>query len=164
MCFSQQPFVSLLSSFSHTLRKLEIHCLRVRDSAHIIHCLRAVPSLEELCLRGSGGWVTTELLHLLTLQENVDVLVPALEVFEFSDHSLPCYYCTSMIDSRRVMTGGHLRRVHIEMVMTDDWFVDADTLSRLRKFRREGLVISIVNAMNHLDLLDSYDQPVIRDG
>ena len=50
------------------------------------------------------------------------------------------------------------------MVMTDDWFVDADTLSRLRKFRREGLVISIVNAMNHLDLLDSYNQPVIRDG
>ena len=92
------------------------------------------------------------------------MLVPALEVFELSDHSLPCYYCTSMIDSRRVMTGGHLRRVHIEMVMTDDWFVDADTLSRLRKFRREGLVISIVNVMNHLDLLDSYDQPVIRDG
>ena len=68
------------------------------------------------------------------------------------------------IDARRAMRGGHLRRVHIEMVMTDDWFVDADTLSRLRKFRREGLVISIVNAMNHLDLLDSYNQPVIRDG
>ena len=158
MWFSQQPFVSLLSCSSHTLRKLEIDCLYVReDSARIVHCLQAVPSLEELHLRGSGGWVTAELLHLLTHQANIEVLVPALEVFEIRDHSIPCYDCMSMIESRRVMVGTHLRRVHIEIVMAKEW-LDAEILNRLRKFRREGMVISIVNIMKNWDLLDSHYQ------
>jgi len=47
--FSRQPFISFLSHSSHTLRKLEIDCLRAcEDSAHIVRCLRATPSLTEL--------------------------------------------------------------------------------------------------------------------
>jgi F-box-like len=112
--FSQQPFLSLLSS-SHTLRKLEIDCLRVHeDSVHVVCCLRAAPSLEELCLRGSGGWITADLLRLLTRQENIDALVPALEVVEIRDHSIPSYDCMSMIESRQVTVGAYLKRVHIE--------------------------------------------------
>jgi hypothetical protein len=39
--FSQQPFIALLSSL-HTLRRLEIDCLHVReDSAYIVRCLRS---------------------------------------------------------------------------------------------------------------------------
>ena len=143
--FSQQPFIVLLSS-SHTLRKLEIDCLRVReDSVDIVRCLRAVPSLKELCLRGSGGWITADLLRLFTRQENIDALVPALEVIEIRDHSIPSYDCISMIESRRVVAGAYLKRVHIEMVMTEDWLIDAEILNRLRKCREEGMVISIVN-------------------
>ena len=66
-------------------------------------------------------------------------------------------YCKDSVTPAGPLALRHAR-IHysnIEMVMTDDWFVDADTLSRLRKFRREWLVISIVNVMNHLDLLDS---------
>jgi hypothetical protein len=117
-----------------------------------------VPFLEELYLRGSGGWVTAELLHLLTRQANFDVLVPALEVFEISDDSIPCHDCTIMIESRRAMVGTPLKRVHIEMGMTEDWLGDAEILNRLRKFRREGMVISIVNITKQCDLLDPHDQ------
>ncbi|KIM77200.1 hypothetical protein PILCRDRAFT_825552 [Piloderma croceum F 1598] len=156
--FSQQPFMSLLSS-SHTLRKLEIDCLRVReDSVHVVHCLRGAPSLEELCLRGSGGWITPDLLHLLTRRADIDVLVPALEVVAIRDHSIPSYDCMSMIESRRVMVGSYLKKVHIEMVMTEDWLVDAEILDRLRKCRQEGMVISIVNIPKHCDSPGSHDQ------
>jgi F-box-like len=49
--FAWQPFMSLLSCSSHTLRKLVIdHLDELEDSAHIAHCLRATPSLEALCL------------------------------------------------------------------------------------------------------------------
>jgi hypothetical protein len=150
--FSQQPFVSLLTCSSHTLRKLEIDCLHVRDdSTHIVHCLRAASSLEELCLRGSGGWVTADLLHFLTRRENIDALVPALEAIEIRDHSIPCYDCMSMIESRRVTVGAYLKRVHIEMVMTEDWLVDTEILNRLHKCRQEGMFISIVNIAKLLD-------------
>ena len=152
--FSQQPFIAPLSS-SHTLRRLEIDCLRVcEDSAYIVRCLRAVPSLKELCLRGSGGWITNDLLRLLTHQANIDVLVPALEVVEIRDDSIPSFECMSMIESRRVTVGSYLKRVHIEMVMTEDWLVDAKILNRLRKCRQEGMVISIVNISKHQDLVD----------
>jgi hypothetical protein len=124
------------------------------DSAYIVCCLWAVPSLKELCLRGSGGWNTTDLLHLLTHQANIDVLVPALEVVEIRDDSIPSFECMSMIESRRVMVGSYLKRVHIEMVMTEDWLVDAKILNRLRKCRQEGMVISIVNISKHQDLVD----------
>jgi len=143
----EQPFIALLSS-SHTLRRLEIDCLRVReDSAYIVRCLRAVPSLKELCLRGSGGWITADLVHLLTRQANIDALVPTLEVVEIRDHSIPSYDCMSMIESRRMMAGASLKRVHIEMVIMEDWLVDVGILNRLRKCRQEGMVISIVEAL-----------------
>ena len=144
--------MSLLSCSSRTLRRLEIDCLHSwEDSARIAHCLRATPLLTELCLRGrgSGSWLTTDLLRLLTRQPNVDVLVPDLEVLELSDQSIPCYDCMGMIESRWwVAAGAHLKRVHIKMVRREDWLIDAEILKRLLKCRQEGMVISIGGVLN----------------
>jgi hypothetical protein len=82
------------------------------------------------------------------------VLVPALEVVEIGDDSIPSFECMSMIESRWVMVGSYLKGVHIEMVMTEDWLVDAEILNHLRKCRQEGMVISIVNIPKHQDLAD----------
>jgi hypothetical protein len=82
------------------------------------------------------------------------VLVPALEVLEIRDDSIPFFQCMSMIESRQVMVGCYLKRAHIEMVMTEDWLVDAEILNRWRKCRQEGMVILIVNISKHRDLVD----------
>ena len=50
------------------------------------HC--TLPSLEELCLQGLESWITTDLLHLLTCQANINGLVPALEVHQRPFHTL----------------------------------------------------------------------------
>jgi hypothetical protein len=150
--FTRQPFMSLLSCSSHTLRKLVIDLLdEFKDSAHIAHCLRATPSLEALCLRGSGNWVTADFLRLLTRQANIEELVPNLEDLEIHDHYIPCDHSTSMIESRwRVGeddndAGARLKRLRFEMsAYADKWLVDAGILNRLRKCQQEGMVISIV--------------------
>ena len=162
--FSRQPFMSLLSRSSHTLRKLEIDCLRVdEDTVHIAHCLRAMPSLAELSLRGSGCWITADFLCLLTRLPDIDGLVPDLEVLEMGGHSMPCHECASMIESRWRVTGVHLKKLNIEMVMTEDWLVDAEILKRLRKCRQEGMVISIVDTTKRWNLLDSYEPTDVVD-
>jgi len=147
--FARQPFMSLLSCSSHTLRKLVIDLLdEFEDSAHIAHCLRATPSLEALCLRGSGNWVTVDFLRLLTRQANIEELVPNLEDLEIHDHYIPCDHSTSMmIESRwRVGeddndAGARLKRLRFEMSAYR--LVDAEILNRLRKCRQEGMVVSI---------------------
>ncbi|KIM80137.1 hypothetical protein PILCRDRAFT_822651 [Piloderma croceum F 1598] len=163
--FSRQPFMSLLSCSSHTLRKLVVdHLDESEDSARISHCLRATPSLEELCLRGPGAWVTADFLSLLIRQASIKVLVPGLEVLEISSRSIPCYHSASMIESRwRVGedddgTGARLKRLLFEMpcAMAYEWLVDTEILNRLRKCRQEGMVISIIEDPGRYqrDLLD----------
>jgi hypothetical protein len=46
-----------------------------------------------------------------------------------------------------------LKRVHIEVTMTEEWLVDAGILNRLRKCQQDGMVISIVNTTTHWDVL-----------
>ena len=147
---SREPFISSLRSL-HTIRKLMIdHLDELEDSARIVHCLRALPSLEELCLRGPGCWVTADFLHLLTCQANIDVLVPGLEVLEITDRYIPCYESVRMIESRWGArkdgngAGSHLKRLRFEISWIKEWLVDADILNRLRKFRQEGMDISVV--------------------
>jgi hypothetical protein len=120
--FARQPFMSLLSCSSHTLRKLVIDLLdEFEDSVHIAHCLRATPSLESLCLRGPGLWVTADFLRLLTRQADIEELVPNLEDLEIHDRHIPCDHSTSMIESRwRVgeddnEAGACLKRLRFEM-------------------------------------------------
>ena len=128
------------------------HLDELEDSARIAHCLRAMPSLEELCLRGPGCWVTADFLHLLSCQANIDVLVPGLEVLEITDRHIPCYESVNMIESRwRARkdgngAGSHLKRLRFEIswVMAKEWLVDADILNRLRKCRQEGMDISVI--------------------
>jgi hypothetical protein len=156
--------MTLLSCSPHTLRKLVIYRLdEHEDSAHIAHCLQAAPSLEELYLRGSGGWVTADLLRLLTRQANIEVLVPALEVLEINDYSIPCYHSMDMIESRwRVLEDdddarARLKRLRFEMSQAEEWLVDAEILNRLRKCRQEGMDISILEVDSYYqsrDLLD----------
>ena len=99
--FARQPFMSLLSCCLHTLRKLMIdHLHGFEDSAHIAHCLRATPLLEELCLRGSGCWITTGFVHLLTCQANIDVLVPGLQILEIGDDYILHNCSMSMVEFR----------------------------------------------------------------
>ncbi|KIM77201.1 hypothetical protein PILCRDRAFT_12204 [Piloderma croceum F 1598] len=161
--FARQPFMSLLSCSSHTLRKLVIdHLVEFEDSVHIAHCLRATPLLEALCLRGPGFWVTADFLRLLTRQGNIKELVPNLEDLEIHDRYISCDHSTSMIESRwRVGeddndAGARLKRLRFEMsAYTDKWLVDAEILNRLRKCRQEGMVISIFAlGMSKRDLLD----------
>jgi hypothetical protein len=163
--YSRQPFVSLLSCSSHTLRKLEIEdgLGEYEDSTHIAHILRATPALEELHLRGqSEHWVTADLLHLLTRRPNTDVLVPALEALEIRSFSIPCSPSTSMIESRWWIAkedgygGARLKRLQFRMTVSEDWFVDAENLNRLRQCRQEGMVISIKDGYGYRqkDLLD----------
>jgi hypothetical protein len=145
--------MSLLSCSSHTLRKLVIDLLdEFEDSVHIAHCLRATPSLESLCLRGPGLWVTADFLRLLTRQADIEELVPNLEDLEIHDRHIPCDHSTSMIESRwRVgeddnEAGACLKRLRFEMsacIQQSKWLVDAEILNRLRKCRQEGMVISI---------------------
>ena len=152
---SGQSLMLLLSCSSHTLCKLEIGCLDARDSAHIFHCLRATPSLTELTLRGSGGWVTTDLLRLLTCLPEIAVLVPDLEVLEISDHSIPFYECVRMIESRWwVATGAQLKKLYIEMVRAEDWQAGVANLKTILKCRQEGMMISVFTKCNR-DLLNS---------
>jgi hypothetical protein len=167
--FSRQPFMSLLSCSSHTLRKLVIDRLdEFEDSAHIAHCLRAIPSLEELRLQGPGKrWVTEDFLRLLTRHANIEVLVPGLEVLEIRDHCIPCHHCTSMIESRwRVGDDddarARLKRLRFEISWIGQWLADAEILNRLRKCRQEGLVISIVEVGSGRprDMLDIHSPPV----
>ena len=149
--FARQPFMSLLSCSSHTLRKLVIdHLDEVEDSVHIVHCLRATPLLEALCLRGSGNWVTDDFLRLLTRRANIEELIPNLEDLEIHGHYIPCDHSTSMIESRwrvgedNIDGGARLKRLRFEMsAYSDTWLVDAEILNRLRKCQQEGMVISI---------------------
>ena len=172
--FSRRPFMSLLSCSSHTLRKLVIdHLDESEDSARIAHCLRASPSLEELCLRGgSFAWVTADLLRQLTRQANIEVLVPRLEVLEISGYSIPCHHSTSMIESRWRIgddddAGARLKRLHFEMSYMSwvkEWLVDAEILNRLPKCRQEGMVISIMEDGNFYqgDLLDITHSSLVK--
>ena len=166
--YSQQPFMSLLSS--RTLRKLEIEdgLDEYEDSTHIAHFLQATPALKELYLRGPDhSWVTADLLRLLTCRPNTDVLVPALEALEISSLSIPCSSSTSMIESRWWIAkeegsgGARLKRLQFKMFMFEDWSVDAENLNRLRKCRQEGMVISIISGYGYRqkDLLD-IPQPI----
>ena len=99
--FAQQPFMSILSHCSHTLRKLMVdHLHGFEDSAHIAHCLQAMPLLEELCLQESGCWITTGFLHLLTCQANIDVLVTGLQILEISDDYILHNCSMSMVELR----------------------------------------------------------------
>lgn len=150
---SRESFTSFLSGSSRTLRKLEIGCLNGRDSAHIAQCLRATPSLTELTLRGSGFWVTTDLLRLLTRLPDVDALVPDLEALEISDRSIPFDECVRMIESRwSVATGAQVKKLSIKMVMEEDWRADVADLKPLLKCRQEGMMVSVLNEWNK-DLL-----------
>jgi hypothetical protein len=149
--FARQPFMSLLSCSSHTLRKLVIDHLQEReDCAHIAHCLQATPSLEALCLRGTGYWVTTDFLHLLTRQTYIEELVPNLEDLEIHDEYILSDHSASMIESRwRVGEDdkdarARLKRLRFEMSAYEMWLVrDAEILNRLHKCWQEGMVILI---------------------
>ena len=161
--FARQPFMSFLSCSSHTLRKLEIEHLDGLDSAHIAHCLRATPLLEELCLRGEeASWVSADFLRLLTRQANIELLVPDLEVLEISAYCIPHDHSVSMIESRWRIggdddnVGARLKRVRFEVSWGREWLADGEILHRLHKCRQEGMVISITDrcVCNQRNLLE----------
>jgi hypothetical protein len=162
--FSQQPFMSFLSCSSRTLRKLKMGCLReLGDSAHIAQCLRATPSLTELSLRGSGHWLTTDLLQLLTRRPCIDPLVPDLEVLEICASFICCCHYAGLIESRwraadDDYSGARLKKMRAEIQSIENWSIDA-IWKRLLKCRQEGMDISVIDIRRHRNLLDSHDRP-----
>jgi hypothetical protein len=159
---SQQPFLSLLSHSSHTLRILKVKGLYSRDSAHVERCLRATPSLIELSLRGTKSWLEVDLLRLLIRRSSANgnpLLVPDLEVLVIGDESIDPRLCAELIESRRLTTdntcGARLQRIRVELRWTLNWWLQI--LERLRKFREEGMDISIIDTTQNRDLLSHWD-------
>ena len=159
---SQQPFLSLLSHSSHTLRILKVKGLYRQDSVHVEHCLRATPSLIKLSLRGSKMWLDSNLLRLLTRHSSPDanaLLVPDLEVLVIGDESIDPHLCAVMIQSRRQMAdntcGARLQRIRVELRWTANW--PLYSLESLRKCREEGMDISIIDTMSNRDALRHWD-------
>ena len=169
---SQQPFISLLSRSSHTLRKLTVHGLfQLNSGSDLAHCLQVTPSLNHLNLQGSGCWFTPELLISLTrgLSTNADAcLVPQLEVLEICDTIISgtsLWFFADMIESRWKIIGGgdavaRLKSARFVVTNLDlDFNVfhfDDELRRRLNKFREEGMDFSIIDC-NKNDLLGTRD-------
>jgi hypothetical protein len=102
---SQQPFLSLLSRCSHTLRKLVItdaHTLS-GDIPDLGLVLRAIPLLAELVIQRAPGWLSADVLNRLTRHKDAEVeLAPCLKVLNIAKTyiSLPIPLFADMIMSR----------------------------------------------------------------
>jgi len=124
------------------------------SSAQLVHCLRATPSLVQLSLYGSGGWLTADLLGPLTLQSPWSAgaearLVPVLEVLEVSDDTIvEARLFADMIESRWQMAGdgsgvAGLRSVRVKLIELGD-SVGGEILKKLLRLREEGMAIQII--------------------
>lgn len=156
----RQPFISLLSHTSHTLRNLTVDCLScTAQSTQIAHCLRSTPSLIQLTLHGSNGWLTAGLLLPLTCQ-SISIaaetyLLPRLEVLEMDDDTIidSCIFA-DMIESRwRIVEGGRratrLRSARLTLFDFEDDILDGETLEKLRRLRDQGIDIQIIGGRHH---------------
>ena len=163
----QQPFLSLLSHSSRTLRKLKLGSLyKYTDSAYIAHCLRSLPSLTELSLRGWRGWLTADLLGPLTRGPLVNAgnyLVPNLEVLEIHDSAIDIYCSANMIESRwwfedDIYGGARLTSVRFELQNIKSWLIEPGILRKLLKFRHGGMDIEIISVVDNIYLLNDFEQ------
>jgi hypothetical protein len=150
-------FLSLVSPSSHQLEKLIFQNTRNMSSEHLICCLEAIPSLQELRCgdfdHGPGGpyWSTTShlvndaVLRKLTHQPGSEgqlPLVPSLHTFRYVGHNtFEDQSLLDMIESRwdrELPKGlGRLRAVFVSL--SHD--LAPETLARAKAWKEQGLDI-----------------------
>jgi hypothetical protein len=179
---SQQPFLSLLSRCSHTLRKLVIidaHTLS-GDILDLRLVLQAIPLLAELVVQRAPGWLSADVLNRLTRHKDAEVeLAPHLKVLDIAETyiSLPLPLFADMIISRwRVDKDRHhpverINSVRLQLCDPSDgdhqgYHPDPNVLKRLSNCRVEGMDIMVTYASCHIrgirDLLNASEQSTAR--
>jgi hypothetical protein len=179
---SQQPFLSLLSRCSHTLRKLVITDAHTPsgDIPDLSLVLQAIPLLAELVIQRASGWLSADVLNRLTRCKDAEVeLAPRLKVLDIVETyiSLPLPLFADMIISRWRVDKDCPHPVEkinsVRLLLCDPpngdhqgYHPDPNVLKRLSDCRVEGMDITATYASCHIrgirDLLNASEQSTAR--